>query len=106
MGTKNGEILIYDIASSTLLETISAHSGTVWSLHVRSDEKALASGSADKTVKFWEFEQKDPSEDSVRAFTGNFGSGLILQAGPKWKNHVTRTYQNVEDDGRSAVRPI
>ncbi|KAJ7499020.1 WD-repeat-containing protein [Mycena latifolia] len=58
VGTKTGEILIYDLASSSLVETIQAHTGTVWSLHVRADEHALVSGSADKDVKFWEFEQK------------------------------------------------
>ncbi|KAJ6629087.1 WD-repeat-containing protein [Mycena sp. CBHHK59/15] len=61
VGTKAGEILIYDLASSSLIETIPAHTGTVWSLHVRADEQALVSGSADKTVKFWEFERKDTS---------------------------------------------
>ncbi|KAJ7507698.1 WD-repeat-containing protein [Mycena galericulata] len=62
VGTKTGEILIYDLASSSLIETIQAHTGTVWSLHVRHDEQALVSGSADKDVKFWEFERKDSSE--------------------------------------------
>jgi len=65
VGTKSGEILIYDIASSSLIETVKAHAATVWSMHVRADGLALVSGSADKDVKFWEFEQKDASEDSV-----------------------------------------
>ena len=56
IGTKSGEILVYDLASSSLIDTIKAHFATVWSLHVRPDEKALVSGSADKDVKFWEFE--------------------------------------------------
>ncbi|KAJ6599165.1 WD-repeat-containing protein [Mycena vulgaris] len=64
VGTKTGEILIYDLASSSLVETIQAHTGTVWSLHVRADEQALVSGSADKDVKFWEFEQKAASGDT------------------------------------------
>lgn len=59
MGTKSGEILIYDIASSSLVESIKAHTGTVWSMHVRADTQALVSGSADKDVKFWQFEHKD-----------------------------------------------
>ncbi|GJE84422.1 WD-repeat-containing protein [Phanerochaete sordida] len=58
VGTKSGEILVYDIASSSLLETIQAHTATVWSMHVRADGQALVTGSADKDVKFWEFEQK------------------------------------------------
>jgi U3 small nucleolar RNA-associated protein 12 len=65
VGTKNGEILLYDLASSTLIETIKAHNGTVWSLHVRKDGRALVSGSADKDIKFWEFEEKQGSEESV-----------------------------------------
>ncbi|KAH7916206.1 WD-repeat-containing protein [Hygrophoropsis aurantiaca] len=58
IGTKSGEILIYDLASSSLSETIKAHSATVWSLHVRADGQAVVSGSADKEVKFWEIENK------------------------------------------------
>ena len=65
VGTKSGDILIYDIASSALVETIKAHTGTVWSLHVRADGNALASGSADKEVKFWDFTQKAINDDSV-----------------------------------------
>ncbi len=64
VGTKNGEILIYDLASSSLIETINAHSGTVWSLHVRADGNAVVSGSADKDVKFWDIEEKS-GEDQV-----------------------------------------
>ncbi|KAF8640072.1 hypothetical protein AX17_001313 [Amanita inopinata Kibby_2008] len=61
VGTKTGDILLYDVASSSLIGTIKAHTGTVWSLHVRADGEALVSGSADKDVKFWEFEYKDAS---------------------------------------------
>ncbi|TFK55785.1 WD40 repeat-like protein [Heliocybe sulcata] len=59
VGTKSGEIHVYDLASSSLLETIQAHTATVWSMHVRSDGTALVSGSADKDVKFWDFEEKE-----------------------------------------------
>ncbi|KAL0949715.1 hypothetical protein HGRIS_009754 [Hohenbuehelia grisea] len=64
VGTKSGEILIYDLGSSSLIETVKAHAGTVWSLHVRGDGQALVSGSADKDVKFWEFEEVDAPVDS------------------------------------------
>ncbi|KAF8165445.1 WD-repeat-containing protein [Crassisporium funariophilum] len=67
VGTKSGEILIYDIASSTLIDTIQAHTATVWSMHVRADGKALVTGSADKDVKFWEFEHKDATDGSVQS---------------------------------------
>ncbi|KAE9410369.1 WD40 repeat-like protein [Gymnopus androsaceus JB14] len=60
-------LLVYDVASSSLIETIKAHTATVWSLHVRADGEALVTGSADKDVKFWEFEQKDAGENSTQS---------------------------------------
>lgn len=68
IGTKSGEILLYDLSSSSLIETINAHTATVWSLHVRADEQALVSGSADKDIKFWEFEFKDSTPQSVSEY--------------------------------------
>jgi len=65
VGTKSGEIFIYDIASSTLIETIQAHTATIWSMHVRPDGEAIATGSADKDVKFWSIEHKDATSESV-----------------------------------------
>lgn len=53
------------MASSTLVETIKAHSATVWSLHIRPDGQILASGSADKEIKFWELQREVASEDAV-----------------------------------------
>ncbi|KAJ6028674.1 Small-subunit processome Utp12 [Penicillium herquei] len=55
VGNKNGELEVFDIASSTLLDTIKAHDGPLWSIHVHPDGKSIVSGSADKTAKFWEF---------------------------------------------------
>lgn len=60
VGTKTGQLELYDVASSTLLETVDAHSksgnnGSVWSLHVGSDGKTfVTAGGSDRTVKFWE----------------------------------------------------
>ncbi|KIJ37465.1 hypothetical protein M422DRAFT_178030 [Sphaerobolus stellatus SS14] len=58
VGTKSGEILVYDIAASALVDTIKAHSGALWSMHAKPDETGLVTGSADKDVKFWSFEWK------------------------------------------------
>lgn len=55
LGTKDGTIELFDIASSVLLETMKAHDREVWSLQVSPDGKSLVTGSADKTAKFWEF---------------------------------------------------
>lgn len=56
VGTKSGTIHLFDIASSVLLETVPAHEGAIWSLQVHPDGKSLATASADKSAKFWDFE--------------------------------------------------
>lgn len=56
VGTKEGDIEMYDIAASSLLDKISAHEGAVWTMKVHPDGKSLITGSADKSVKFWNFE--------------------------------------------------
>lgn len=53
VGTKAGQIQMFDIASASLMETIEAHDGAVWSMSLSNDKKKLATGSADKQVKFW-----------------------------------------------------
>lgn len=83
VGTKSGEILIYDLASSTLVETIKAHSATVWSLHVRPDGQILASGSADKEIKFWEFQHEVVSDDVGLSSVECISTDDFLQARPK-----------------------
>ena len=65
VGTKNGEILIYDLASASLVETVKAHAGTLWSMHIRPDGHSLVTGGADKDVKFWDIEEKRVNEDDV-----------------------------------------
>jgi U3 small nucleolar RNA-associated protein 12 len=55
IGTRDGTLEIFDIASSTLLETMKAHDRDMWSLQVHPDGKSLVTGSADKSAKFWDF---------------------------------------------------
>ena len=55
LGTKEGTLEIFDIASSTLLETLPAHDRDIWSMQVHPDGKSLVTGSADKSAKFWDF---------------------------------------------------
>uniref|UniRef100_A0A4W5PS78 WD repeat-containing protein 3 n=1 Tax=Hucho hucho TaxID=62062 RepID=A0A4W5PS78_9TELE len=56
LGTKSGKIQIFDLASGTLLETVDAHNGALWSLCLSPDQRGIVTGGTDKTVKFWEFE--------------------------------------------------
>lgn len=56
VGNRNGELELFDIASSTLIETVKAHQGPIWTLHVHPNGKSIATGSADKSAKFFNFE--------------------------------------------------
>ncbi|KAK8089174.1 WD40 repeat-like protein [Apiospora hydei] len=56
VGTKEGKLELFDVASATLLDEVSAHDGSVWSLQVHPDGRSMVSGSADKTAKFWNFQ--------------------------------------------------
>ncbi|OAP60348.1 hypothetical protein AYL99_05350 [Fonsecaea erecta] len=55
VGTREGTLEVFDIAASTLLDTITAHERDIWSLQVSPDGKSLLTGSADKCAKFWQF---------------------------------------------------
>ena len=56
VGNRNGELEIFDVTSSSLIETVKAHEGPIWTLDVHPDGKSVVTGSADKSAKFWNFE--------------------------------------------------
>jgi U3 small nucleolar RNA-associated protein 12 len=56
IGTKSGELEMFDVASAAMIDTVKAHEGALWTLQVHPDGKSLVSGSADKSAKFWNFE--------------------------------------------------
>lgn len=56
VGNRNGELEVFDIASSSLIETVKAHDGPIWTTHVHPDGKSVVTGSADKSAKFWNFQ--------------------------------------------------
>ncbi|XP_069744504.1 WD repeat-containing protein 3 [Narcine bancroftii] len=67
LGTKSGKLQLFDLASGNLLETFDAHDGAIWSVSLAPDQRGFISGSADKTVKFWEFELvKDENSTQTR----------------------------------------
>ncbi|KAJ3168666.1 hypothetical protein HDU88_001559 [Geranomyces variabilis] len=64
VGTKAGELQLFDLARSAMIENIKAHDGPIWSLQVRPDKEGLTTGSQDKDVKFWELAFVDDPEYS------------------------------------------
>ncbi|XP_062984992.1 WD repeat-containing protein 3 isoform X2 [Elgaria multicarinata webbii] len=56
IGTKSGKLQLFDLASGSLLETLDAHDGALWSMCLSSDQRGFVTGGADKCVKFWEFQ--------------------------------------------------
>lgn len=55
VGTKSGELELFDVTSASLIDSVSAHEGAIWSLRVHPDGRSVVTGSADKTAKFWDF---------------------------------------------------
>ncbi|RKO94913.1 WD40 repeat-like protein, partial [Caulochytrium protostelioides] len=55
VGTKQGTLELFDIASNQHVWSLPAHEGAVWSMQMTNDRTGFVTGSADKTVKFWEF---------------------------------------------------
>lgn len=66
LGTKVGGIEIFDIAGADRTQVLEAHGGAVWSLASLPDGSGFVSGSADKNVKFWDYELVQGA-DKVRA---------------------------------------
>ena len=63
VGFKNGDLELYDLSTSSLVDRIeNAHgkgegeTGAIWSLDITSDGKTLITGGNDKSIKFWNFQ--------------------------------------------------
>ncbi|KAM4795352.1 WD repeat-containing protein 3 isoform 1-T2 [Rhinophrynus dorsalis] len=63
VGTKSGKLQLFDLSSGTLLDTVDAHDGAVWSVTLSPDQRGFATGGADKSVKFWDFELVNEETD-------------------------------------------
>ncbi|KAI1324981.1 WD domain-containing protein [Xylariaceae sp. FL0255] len=53
IGTKSGEIELFEVSTGTLLDRVEAHEGAIWSLQIHPDGRSIVSGSADRSAKFW-----------------------------------------------------
>ncbi|XP_063069817.1 WD repeat-containing protein 3 [Engraulis encrasicolus] len=71
LGSKSGKLQLFELSSGSLLETVDAHDGAVWSMCLAPDQRGIVTGSADKTVKFWDFEliKDEQSEQKSKRLT-------------------------------------
>ncbi|KAM9804715.1 WD repeat-containing protein 3 [Neosynchiropus ocellatus] len=79
LGTKSGKLQIFELASGSLLETVDAHAGALWSLCLAPDQRGIMTGGADKTVKFWEFELIKDQESGQKRLTVKHKRTLQLE---------------------------
>ncbi|KAM4608896.1 WD repeat-containing protein 3 [Polymixia lowei] len=79
VGTKSGKLQIFDLASGSLLESVEAHDGALWSLCLAPDQRGIVTGGADKAVKFWEFELVKDQESSLKRLTVKHTRTLQLE---------------------------
>ena len=76
-------------------------------MHVRADGEALVTGSADKDVKFWKFEHRDATDESVSAKMVVLTLAITyIVIGSKWKTFIATPHTYIEDDGRCVICPI
>nr|KAG5704001.1 hypothetical protein BaRGS_032090 [Batillaria attramentaria] len=67
IGTKSGRLQVFDVDQGSMVGDIEAHSGALWSLCSSPDKRGIVTGSADNTVKFWNYELvSSPDDESGR----------------------------------------
>eukprot|EP01117_Protostelium_nocturnum_P013641 TRINITY_DN5100_c0_g4_i3.p1 TRINITY_DN5100_c0_g4~~TRINITY_DN5100_c0_g4_i3.p1 ORF type:complete len:922 (+),score=215.60 TRINITY_DN5100_c0_g4_i3:138-2903(+) len=66
IGTKAGQLEVYDLTSSTCIQIIDAHKAAIWSMDVKGDKSGIVTGSEDKDIKFWEFELVVDSDSGTK----------------------------------------
>ena len=83
VGTREGHLLILDIAVGEVVVSVEkAHDQPIWSVDLqRATEQrprvSLITGSADKTVKFWDVEEKDESPHIVHTRTLEMSDDVV-----------------------------
>ncbi|XP_065226210.1 WD repeat-containing protein 3 [Planococcus citri] len=64
-GLKNGSLLIVDISSGDIIETIEAHQKELWSVSILPSKIGCVTGGGDCNVKIWNLELLKPQNDNI-----------------------------------------
>lgn len=67
IGTKDGKLVLVDLNTGDIIQSLQAHKGSIWSVDVRMDGKGMMSGGADHNLCFWEFEIQQNPETKRRS---------------------------------------
>lgn len=79
------KVLLYNVVSSTLKSGLTGHTGSVDCLAWSGDSQLLATGGADKTVRFWHGQ----SGKSMKVLTGHGGPVTAVAFTPNGKSLVS-----------------
>ncbi|SJX61232.1 related to DIP2-Dom34p-interacting protein [Sporisorium reilianum f. sp. reilianum] len=96
VGCKDGTLRSFDVRAGTAVETLDAHQGPLWSVAVQPDGLGCVSASADKEVKFWEFEMQTPEDDSD-SDSDDDDAGAKAQGPPQLALVHVRTLKMTDD---------
>jgi U3 small nucleolar RNA-associated protein 12 len=79
LGTKSGELHIYELATQRLLQTIKAHEGPVWSIMlVPGTSDAFATGGSDRKLNMWQLELVDNGDGGAAELSARIDRTLEL----------------------------
>ncbi|SPO22531.1 related to DIP2 - Dom34p-interacting protein [Ustilago trichophora] len=103
VGCKDGTLRSFDVRAGIAVETLDAHQGPLWSVAIQPDGLGCVSASADKEVKFWEFEMQTPEDsdsddaDDNNGATNGQKSANKSQAPPQLALVHVRTLKMTDD---------
>lgn len=66
LGLQSGAIYYYDLNTGDLIDSIQAHEAAINSIEIAPDGKGFITGSADKSIKFWEFKRKKEGKARIK----------------------------------------